>query len=99
MKLYLLDYMGRKNEEPVEFDENEIIGIKIYVVSGDEVCIISYRNGDIGFYDPFASTRCKNRTQDCYTVYSPTVNLLHDSEFLCRRTSDWHYLRTYCNKS
>lgn len=87
MKLKLLDY----RDKPTEFEIGELDTIKsieIEVISGDEVAIVTRKDGYVDTYDT-GSDRILDFNDNSYIIYDPeeNVNLLEDEEWLQRKDS------------
>lgn len=69
-KLVLMDYANEKVEIPIDLDDlNEIKGIKIRVITGDEVAIVLWKNGQTKAYDS-SNCRFESFFDGSYQLYS-----------------------------
>ena len=87
MKLKLLDYQNKPHEFEIG-DLDKIIDISLEVITGDEVGIVLYKDGNTKMYDT-GSTRAFDFADDFYIVYNESinVNLLNDEKWLNRKDS------------
>ena len=85
MKVKLLDFKAQQ----VEYDIGELDDIyiaDISVLSGDEVLNVTYKDGSTKKFDSYPK-RLINYFDHRYNVYSPSVNLFEDDDWLSRTSS------------
>lgn len=62
-------------------DFDNIVGILVRVISGDETVFISYNDGEIKFYDPYERMRSDNSFEGQYYIYRPAKGINRIEEF------------------
>jgi len=88
MLIRILDYAGESTQVDIG-DLSTINHIDLDVITGDEILIVEYKNGEIKTFDS-ASDRCADYFDNSYTVYSNSIDLLKDDLWLARKSSyDW----------
>jgi hypothetical protein len=68
--LKIMDYKGDLTETTIDLDKlEEILIIKIEVITGDEICTVIYENGDIKKIDS-SNDRLQNYFDEEYILYN-----------------------------
>jgi hypothetical protein len=90
MKITLLNY----NNDKIEYDIGDLDNIKTitrYVISGDEVIDVRYKDGSVQTFDSDNNTRAVDLFDVAGEIYNNEVNWLNSEEFLSRKDSyDFH---------
>ena len=82
----ILDYKG--NKKTVELDLDNIRLIDLMILSGDEILIVTYKDGTVKDFDS-SSCRAMSFFDGSYPVYDPETDfsLLEDPGWLARKSS------------
>lgn len=91
MKLDIFDYEGRKTTVDIG-DLNDILDMHLFVLSGDEVLQVKYKNGKTIKFDSNHS-RLMGFYDNSYEIYDSDEddNILDMPEFLNRTSSYWYF--------
>lgn len=91
MKLDILDYAGRKTTVDIG-DLNDILNMHIFVLSGDEVLYVTYKNHETLKFDSNHYYRLIEFYDTNYEIYhwDEGLNILDLPEFLNRTSSHWY---------
>lgn len=84
MQVEIMNYANKKKTVEIGNLEDILIAT-IQVISGDEVLTVRYKDGTKKIFD--TDVRIQSFFDDEYDVYSPTVNLLTNEEWLNRKDS------------
>lgn len=83
--LIIHDYQGRAVETDLDIDNLEnVLRAKIAVVSGDEILMIIFKDGELAKWDSYPGGRIHGFDDGEYDVYYPknNINLLSDEKWL-----------------
>lgn len=79
-----MDWEWRMVETPIDLDDlSEVAQIEIRVISGDEVAIVSYKNGKQEIYDA-SDERIEDRFDYKYILWYQDHFVIDKDTFLCR---------------
>ena len=85
----LLDFKDNAIEVPVNLDDPNIEHAYMFVLSGDEILTVEYKDGGIEGYDTGASTRMTDYFDGAYTIVSCGKWKVDKDVFLARTSSYW----------